>query len=130
MKTVRVCKSCGGKFEWVPRFRRPPEYCKKCRSGANIDRSIAVQSMARRLPNGKYIVMSCEYDGMVGNMLNKTTLTHSARDGFWPEGMLVFNVDTRQVYKIVGKEYTTQKIVPISDPPETVKKRINSSFPK
>jgi len=130
MKKVRICKACGGEFEWEPKFRRPHDYCEKCRRGAKTDRSIKVQSMIRGLPNGKYIVMKCEHGVMIGNVFNRTKLTYAAYDGYWPEGMMVFNVNTRKVYEIKGKEHTNQKILLVLDPPETVKRRIKSSFPK
>jgi len=89
-----------------------------------------MQATKKRLPNGKYIVVGCVHTGMIGNVLRKTALTTSAYDGHWPEGMMLFNVKSRRVYKIQGEEDTTQIIVLVSDPPEPVKRRIKSSFPK
>jgi len=126
----RTCKACGATFYWKPRFRRPRDYCKKCRSGVNITRSILMQATRKRLPSGKYVVVQCIHTGMIGNVLKKTALMTAAYDGFWPEGMMVFNVKSRKVYKIQGEEKTTQIIVLVSDPPEAVKRRINSTFSK
>ena len=126
----RTCKGCGAKFYWKPSFRRPRDYCPECRSGVNVDRSIMMQATRKRLPNGKYVVVQCIHTGMIGNVLKKTALMTTAYDGFWPEGMMVFNVKSRRVYKVQGEEKTTQIIVLVSDPPEAVKNRIKSSFSK
>lgn len=126
----RTCKACGAKFYWKPSFRRPRDYCPECRSGARVDQSIFIQSTARRLPNGKYVVVQCVYAGMIGNVVKKNLLMTEAYNGTWPEDMMLFNVKSRRVYKIQGEESTTQIIVLVSDPPETVKRRIKSSFPK
>lgn len=126
----RTCKACGAGFYWIARFKRPHDYCKKCRKIARLDRSIKVQSLSYNLPNGKYIVMRCVHEGMIGNVIKKSVLANSAYDGFWPEGMMVFNIKTRRVYEIQGEEQKSQEVEHVPDPPEAVKRRIKSSFPK
>jgi len=129
-KTIRRCTGCGRFFSQKASFRNPYEYCAVCREKFNGKESIEYQAVMKGLPKGKYIVMQCSFVGMIGNEFNKTILARSAMDGFLPEGMIVFNVSTREVYKIVGRELRSQRIVPLEEIPETVSRRIESSYPR
>jgi len=129
METVRRCKGCEHLFSQNSNPRNLYDYCEVCRKEYNGKGSIEYQMVMKGLPNGKYVVMQCDYVGMIGNELSKTELVGSAMDGCWPEGMLVFNMPTREVYEIVGKELKTQHIVSLAEIPEIVSKRIESSHP-
>jgi len=129
MKIVRRCKGCGRRFSQKVGFRSPYKYCEACRKKYEGKESIEYQAVMKGLPDGEYVVMQCDYVGMMGNELNKNMLVRSAVDGYWPEGMIVFNVPTREVYKIVGEELKGQRIVPLEEIPEAVIRRIESSYP-
>ena len=129
-KIVKRCKGCGRFFSQKASFSNPYKYCPTCREKFNGKDSIEYQAVKRGLPNGKYIVMHCAYVGMIGNEISKTLLVRSTMDGYWPTGMIVFHVKTREVYKIVGKELKTQRIVPLEEIPETVSRRIENSYPR
>ena len=125
MKKKRICKGCGVEVAWAEGFVRSPDYCDDCLSGSNPDKPIKAQSLYKRMPSGKYAVMACKVKGMVGRLLKKGTFVNSATDGSWPDGMMVFNIRSRTVFEIKGTD-----ILIVLDPPDVVKKRINSTYPK
>lgn len=125
MKEKRICKGCGVEVAKKKGFVRSPDYCDACLNGSNPDKPIKAQSLYRRMPGGKYAVMACEVTGMVGRLLNKGAFITSATDGSWPDGMMVFNIRSRTIFEIKGTD-----IVIVLDPPEVVRKRISSTYPK